>query len=478
VTSATYGAVAIRFAGRWRRALLFLQMGVCAIWLLMLGQAMAAPAPMARVEVTAQQPIRAGQQVNIDVTVLAPNFFMSAPAFPSLEVPGAIVTLPDARALNGNQTIDGVTYATISKTYAFVAAEDGDFDLPQATITLTYAGNDGAPQEATVTLPATRIRVGAGGVPKVSSSGASNGGALLPVAALNVTQTLSPPPEHDVVQLRVGDTLVRTVATFAPGTQAMLIQPPKSNAPRGVRVFAADPKLSDGVSPNAGSPTAGGLRIDTFSYVFERKGTYTVPAITLDWTDPATGHASHSDAPSIRVVVAAGASAGDLAPSGSGFSIPQDAESIGVVLAGVAGLGVLGLVIWRTLPLWRTLRHRYRERRSSARANAKSLRSEVIQACRSNDAAAAYRLAQRWSLEVTGAGLTEWASATGDAALIDAVSALATYCFARTDTASGAVEPHWNGAPLAAAFERCASTASPDAAHASAIPALAPLNPF
>nr|WP_167362681.1 BatD family protein [Pandoraea faecigallinarum] len=449
-----------------------MQRVVFAMWLLMLGHAIASPAPMARVEVTARQPIRAGQQVGIDVTVLVPNFFMSAPAFPALEVPGAIVTMPDARALNGNQTLDGVTYATISKTYAFVAAQDGDFDLPQATIALTYAGNDGAPQQATVTLPATRIRVGAGGVPDASSHGASSGGALLPVAALNVTQTLSPPIDHDAVQLRVGDTLVRKVATFAPGTQAMLILPPKSNAPRGVRVFAADPTLSDGVLPAPGSATAGGLRIDTFSYVFERKGTYTLPAITLSWTDPATGRASHSDAPPIRVVVAPGAPAGDLAPGKSGFFVPQDAESIGAVLAGVAGLSGLALVIWRTLPLWRALRHRLHERRASARAGAKSLRAEVIRACRSNDAAAAYRLANRWGRCVRTVGLVTWALTTGDDELIDAIETLERQLFARE---SGGP---WDGRSFASAFERCAGAAPKSdvgARTASTIPAL---NPF
>ncbi|VVE35330.1 hypothetical protein PIN31115_03852 [Pandoraea iniqua] len=468
----SYVLDAVRFAGRWRRAMLT---GVCAVLLLALGSAVAAPAPMARVEVAAQQPIRAGQQVSIDVTVFAPNFFMSAPAFPTLEVPGAIVTLPDARALNGTQTIDGVTFATISKTYAFVAEQDGDFDLPQATIALTYAGNDGAPQQATVTIPATRIRVGAGGVPKVSPSGGPNGGALLPVAQLSVTQTLSPASEHDVVQLKVGDTLVRTVSTFAPGTQAMLIAPPKSNAPRGVRVFAADPKLSDGVSPNSASPTAGGRRIDTFSYVFERKGTYTLPAITLGWTDPATGRASHSDAQAIRVVVATGASAGELAPGEGWLHLPQDAESIGIVLAGLAGLGVAGLVIWRTLPIWRTLRQRHRQRRSSAQASAKRLLAELIQACQSGDAGAAYRLAEKWSADATGLGLAVWARTTQDVPLIDAVSALERWLFAPAEAA--AQRPPWDGRPLAIAFNRCAEAASRPV-HRALTSSLAPLNPF
>ncbi|WP_170935900.1 BatD family protein [Pandoraea sp. PE-S2R-1] len=448
---------------------------ICAVLLVVLSNAIAAPAPMVRVEVAAPQPIRVGQQVSVDVTVLAPNFFMSAPAFPTLDVPGAIVTLPDARALNGTQSIDGVTFATISKSYAFVAGQDGDFDLPQATISLTYAGNDGAPQQATVTLPATRIRVGAGGVPKDASSGAPSGGAMLPVAQLNVTQTLAPAPDHDVVQLKVGDTLVRTVATFAPGTQAMLIRPPKLDAPRRVRVFAADPKLSDGVSPNSGSSATGGLRIDTFSYVFERKGTYTLPVITLDWTDPATGRASHSDAPAIRVVVATGAAAGELTPGTAWLNLSQDAESIGVVLASVAGLAVLGLVIWRTHSRWHTVRRRHDERLKRVRQNAKSLHAEVIQACRAGDAIAAYRLAQRWSEDVTGLGLAAWAQTTQDVPLIDAVSTLERRLFSPADDA--AAKPVWDGGPLATAFNRCAAIAITPV-HRTGPSFLAPLNTF
>lgn len=476
MTSASYGFNVLVIVGRLRRSMLI---AIYAILLLMLRNAIAAPAPMVRVQVTASQPIRVGQQVGVDVTVLAPNFFMSAPTFPTLDVPGAIVTLPDARALNGTQSIDGVTFATISKTYAFVAAQDGDFDLPQATIALTYAGNDGAPQQATVTLPATRIRVGAGGVPKGSPGGGPSAvpssGVLLPVVQLNVTQTLSPAPDHDVVQLKVGDTLVRTVATFAPGTQAMLIRPPKLDAPRRVRVFAGDPKLSDGATPSLGAPTTGGLRIDTFSYVFERKGTYTLPAITLDWTDPATGRMSHSDAPAIRVVVATGASAGALTPGAGWLNLSRDAESIGVALAGVAGLAVLGLVIWRTHSRWRTARRRHDEGPDRGRPNAKSLHAEVIQACRADDAVAAYRLAQNWSEDVTGLGLAAWAQTTRDVPLIDAVSTLERQLFAPTDDAPA--KRVWNGGPLAIAFSRCAATATRPVRR-DGPSSLAPLNTF
>ncbi|WP_244222643.1 BatD family protein [Cupriavidus lacunae] len=212
----------------WRRHLAPLVVLMAALLLPLLARA--AAGPIVRVEVGAKQPVLVGQQVSIEVTILAPNFFLSAPAFPVLQVPGAIVTMPDERALNSTETIDGVAYAGIRKTYAFTAEQDGDFRLPQATIRFTYAGDDGAPREGRVTLPATPIRAGAGGT---VTPGGTVGRPLLPVARLTVTQALDHAADDGAVRLHVGDALVRTVTTFAPQTQAMMIHPPHAAGPRG-----------------------------------------------------------------------------------------------------------------------------------------------------------------------------------------------------------------------------------------------------
>ncbi len=69
----------------WLRQLAPLVLLIAALLLPLLARA--AAAPIVRVEVGAKQPVPVGQQISVDVTILAPNFFMSAPAFPVLQVP-------------------------------------------------------------------------------------------------------------------------------------------------------------------------------------------------------------------------------------------------------------------------------------------------------------------------------------------------------------------------------------------------------
>nr|WP_236901263.1 BatD family protein [Cupriavidus necator] len=433
--------------------------------------ARAAAEPIVRVEVGARQPVLVGQQVGIDITILAPNYFLSAPAFPALQVPGAVVTLPDARALNSTETIDGVVYAGIRKTYAFTAEQDGEFRLPAVVIRVTYAGDDGAPRQGSVTLPVTTIRAGAGGT-ATAAAGGSAGRRLLPVAQLTVTQTLDHDPDHGVVRLHAGDALVRTVTTFAPQTQAMRIVPPQAAAPRGVRMFRADPRLSD----HAGAaPGPGGTRIDTLTYVFERPGSYTLPAVTVDWVDPATRQPARSEAPMVKVEVAAARHAGALAPGGpSAGALPGEGGWPRRMLLWAAGalLAAAALAaLWRRLgPRLARLQQRRAERRHARAARPDARLAATLQACRSGDAAAASQALDGWTRAVHGTTPAAWAEAVGDAGLAAAVTGLQRHLYGPAPAPAA-----WDGRPLVQALGRHAIAAPPRRRHAR--PALPPLNP-
>ncbi|MEM5277722.1 BatD family protein [Cupriavidus taiwanensis] len=433
--------------------------------------ARAAAGPIVRVEVGARQPVLVGQQVGIDVTILAPNYFLSAPEFPPLGVPGAVVTLPDARAVNSTETIDGVAYAGIRKTYAFTAEQDGEFRLPAATIQVTYAGDDGAPRAGSVTLPATTIRAGTGGT-GTAAAGAATGRRMLPVARLSVTQTLDHDPDHGVVRLHAGDALVRTVTTFAPQTQAMMIVPPHADPPRGVRMFRADARLSDQARD---APGPGGTRVDALTYVFERPGTYTLPAVTVDWVDPATGRPASSAAPAVKVEVAAARNAGALAPGGpSAGALPGAGGLPWRTLLWGAGalLGAAALaLLWRRLrPRLARLRQRRAEHRRARADGAEARLASTLRACRANDAAAASQALGGWTRAAHGTTPAAWAEALGDAALVAAVTGLQRHLYG-----SAPIPSAWDGNALAQALGRHATAAPPRRRHAG--PALPPLNP-
>jgi len=459
----------------WRAHATALLIALLGVAMMLAASAARAAEPIVRVEVLARQPILVGQQVGIDVTVLVPNFFMSAPDFPLFQVPGAIVTMPDARAQNSTETIGGVTYAGIRKTYVFTAEQDGDFDFPAATIRFTYAGEDGTPRQGSVTLPPTHIRAGAGGVPGVPGRSATAGQphALLPVGRLSVTQTLSPAPDKGTVRLHAGDALVRTVTVFAPQAQAMMIRPLHATAPRGVRMFSADARLSDRSGRGDGAGGPGGERVETFTYVFEREGSYTLPPLRADWLDPATGKPARSEAPGIRVVVDVAGPSGALAPERALLASLPDVMSWTAIwwTAGTLALALAGALAWLRLgPVLRRLRQRAASRGTRER-EAQARMAALLAACAAGDPAAAYDALCAWTRAAYGVAPAFLAHRVGDASLADAIAALERQLFSAA--APGAP---WEGRLLAEAVRRHASVERKEGHHRAA-EELPPLNP-
>lgn len=246
-------------AGRW-----------AAVAALLIASCLSAEAadPFARATVQAPSPIRPGEQVKIDIDVLVPNFFMSPPQFPLFDLPNAVVVLADG-ATNINETVGGVDFAGIRRSYLVTPQVPGDYALPPAAITFTYAAVPGQPSPGSVPLPPAPFSV----------EGTQGAAAAAPAAGrVDVSQTVEP----DTGKLKVGDALVRTVVVAADDMQAMLIPAPQFSTPEGVRLYRHDPKLVDERSPRG--DFVGGRRTDAATYVFERAGTFVLPEVAVGQT--------------------------------------------------------------------------------------------------------------------------------------------------------------------------------------------------
>jgi hypothetical protein len=362
-------------------ALLLMAMGL---------NAAAAAQPRVRVEIDAKGPILVGQEVRVNVTVLAPNFFLSSPQFPTFDIPGAVVTLLDENGLNSTETIDGETYSGIRRSYAITPRRAGGFTLPPVQITFRYAAEPGQPAvNGAVTLPPQMFTARL-------AEGTSATAAPALVAKVVVTQTL----EGDPTTMKVGDALTRTVETFAANTQAMMIPPPTFQAPAGVRIYARDPVLAD-VTTDRGGFT-GGRRVDQVTYVFERPGTYTLPAIDIGWFNADSGKQQVSTAPAINVSVASApvsssdsappASPSDTAPESTTYVIWQRAFlwSLGLIAVALAGLWGMRRFGSR-LRTWRQARRRARHASEGASF------ARLKRACLAGDAVTAYREFGIWA---------------------------------------------------------------------------------
>ena len=361
-----------------------------ALFLMVMSLAAAAAQPRVRVEIDAKDPIVVRQQVRVNVTVLAPNFFLSSPQFPTFDIAGAVVTLLDENALNSTETIDGDMYAGIRKSYAITPRRAGTFTLPPVPITFRYAAEPGKPGvDGAVTLPPQTFTARL-------AEGAQATAAPALVAKVVVTQTL----DGDPGTMKVGDALTRTVETFAANTQAMMIPPPTWQAPAGVRLYPRDPVLAD-VTTDRGNFT-GGRRVDQVTYVFEEAGTYTLPAIEIGWFNADSGKQQVSTAPAINVSVAPPPrSSADIAPPAP----PSDAaaESATRTLWQRALLWSLGLVAVGLAGLWGLRRFGPRvrawrqARRQAWQASEPASFARLKRACLAGDAATAYRELGIWA---------------------------------------------------------------------------------
>lgn len=328
------------------------------------------------VKIVGSQPAVVGQSVGVEVTILAPNFFLSAPAFPSLRVPGAVITMPDERAINSTEMIDGTSYAGIRKTYVLTPQAPGDITLTSPDIAFTFAGDDGKPRNARVTLPPTTLHVGG---QQAASAATKSNTATLPAVPIEIAQQFDHAIDGKARRLKAGDALVRTITIFARGTPAMMITPPTLDAVRGARQYRADPELADGVTmAGTAAGTTGGRRTETVTYVFEGSGRYRLPAVSVPWYDVARGKAMQSSAPAVTVDVGrAGPAAGPGPPGATLARLLRwidrlDARAMWGAAAIVACLSLSAYAYcrWRGRDpaRWKSLRRQLAARRAASRA--------------------------------------------------------------------------------------------------------------
>ena len=372
------------------------------LWLLPAAVAVAAE-PFARATVQDNNGIVPGQQVLVTVDVFVPDFFTAPPQFPLFDIPDAIVTLPDGRALNKVETIDGTQYSGISRTYAVIPEAVGTFALPPVVIPLGYSQN-GKPVAGTVSLPSARFTVGA-------PSG--DVAASLAFAARDLTITRS--FDRDPATLKAGDALVGTVTIFARDTQAMMMPAIALEKPEGMSVYAKAPKIADGVE--AADRTTGSTRTETITYVARSAGKFEIPPISYPWLDVETHQATTAVLAAAAVVVAPPpAASSGIAPviedrEGGSTIRTSLTKKLGRVALLAGAMSVIGWLAWLSIPSVRRWWNFYQH---SERTTRKRKMAALLAAIRTDDPATVYRCLDVWTRSLGFTSIAGWVSVTRD----------------------------------------------------------------
>ena len=208
-----------------------------------------------------------GEQLQVQVDVLTDTWFTAAATLPDFKLPGARVQPPNGEAQHTTQVIDGQTFYGMRYTYGITPNAAQHFNVPALTVSAQ-------PGQASVPLSAQSQALA---FDATQPPGFATGEPVLVASAVRLSQTLA------ARDLKVGDSLTRTLILQADNTPGLSLPPPSAAPINGLRLYPLAPSISN-LDDGRGSVT-GGQRIDHQVYRVEQGGHYTLPAISVKWWD-------------------------------------------------------------------------------------------------------------------------------------------------------------------------------------------------
>jgi BatD DUF11 like domain len=422
-----------------------------------------AQTPVVHAQLEPATGIIVGQPVHLIVEVLAPNYFTGSPDFPIFELENAIVVLPEETPVHLNQKINGQTYAGIQRTYSLYPQQPGEFQLPPAQLTVPYASAPPKSSEAKLTLPPLKFHAD---IP----AEARGLGYFLPTARLTLQQGWS----SSLKNLRVGDTVNRTITVTTAKMQGMLIPPLALDAPAGIRVYPEEPKVLDQKTDRG--EFVFGRRIEAVKYFIQKDGNYTLTAIELKWWNLGSHRLETATLPAVHFTAA---------PNPDYVAeLPPEPEP--VIVAQPKRVSLLNRYRWvrfalptaLVLFLFAWLMRRYgpqvygllKTRRERFRHSEAVYFNKLDRACRRDDARKAYIWLLQW-LRSFGAesSLDQFLQTSDDAELTRQVNNLTATLFGKQH------EARWNGRAMASCLARRRGIPSLHLQQGQRLPSLNPL---
>ena len=257
------------------------------------------------------------QTLLMNVDTMATTWFTAPPVFPQWNISGGIAVDSSSQNLALQQRIKGKTYAGVRREFLLIPQKTGTLRLPRSDIILTPALTD---KKQTVTVSTSPVEV-------KLPSGAGDLSSFLPGSKLTLTESIEP---DSLTALQAGDAITRKVtlevdgilATFIPAIDAGMVS-------EGMELYAGTPEVT-AVTTGRGD-FVGGRRVDTFSYLAHKEGSYTLPGITIRWWNTVTDRFEETSLAPISFDVAAAPDAGAEAVLQRGIG-DKLLDNLGVVM--------------------------------------------------------------------------------------------------------------------------------------------------
>lgn len=318
-------------------------------------QQAATPTPVVQMTIDPARVV-VGQQAKLQIVVLAPNYMTSPPELPGFQISNAVTR--QLQSFNTNEQRDGVSYAGVRFEYAIYPQEPGSYAVSGQKVHVKYAAEPPATREVELALPPVSFEA-------FIPDAAAGLEPFLAATKLNIAQTI----KRSSDQLNAGDAVTRTVTIKAEGTPAMLLPPQQFAAIDGLRLYPAQPVLDDKADGRTDVMTS--TRVDSATYMLERPGDYSLPAINFEWWNAGSGKVEQVHLDAIPFKVAGDQAARTMAPiDGSRRSWTWD-RLVDLVaehwLAAVLAVAIAVALAWFGPGMIRRIADRHRRRRNTYR---------------------------------------------------------------------------------------------------------------
>lgn len=389
-----------------------------------------------------------GQRVAVIVEVLFRDDMPAPPQVVLPEIPGVQVFRFESQATTVRDRLNGAPYVGQRFEFALFARRGGAFTVPPAVVTLLDHRREVVGSEPGQATPLT-VRV----PPGVDASQ-----PVMATTRLALEQRWDPEP---AATFKVGDALKRTVTRKVDDVPALAMQNLFGRTPDGVRAYVEAPEVDD--RSNRG--TLLGRRVDRVTYLFEKPGTFMLPAASQPWWDLGAQGLQNAEAEGARIEVMAlpAAEAPQTRPGLMGLlPWPAYAVALGALVLAVWAARRFGSRTQSALNSWMTWR------RQSEPAKFRRLRH----ACRGEHPGATYAALRLWRARLEEAA---GACRAREAAIDVAAGRLEAVLF------GGAPPGSWTGRDARHLIERMASLRSEALARPESSQrrraSLPPLNP-
>ena len=309
-----------------------------------------------------------GQRVPFFIELRAQGSFEGTASFELPQLPGALL-MKIGNPVVSSQDIAGESRIVQIHEFALFSQKPGRLEVP--AIPVHFACREG------FTGPATDVRAQAPAwnVEIQRPPGTSNIGFLITTESLDITETWQPQPGT----ARVGEMFKRTIVQRAPQLSGMALSSSPDTATDGIRVYPGDAETRDQLERGDFI----GERRETITYLLQKPGNLTLPALTYAWWNPKTETLESKTLPAVTFVV-------------SPAPVDQKSGKLSAVHLAwpwlLAAALAIGLSTWKRRHIAAWCRHRWKTFNPPDRVAARKL----LCACRRHDAAAAVTAWMLW----------------------------------------------------------------------------------